>query len=83
MPLGDTPQQKQSYSLELVGSAYSPDGISREDDLKWYSNIQAYLGDGSYIMINNLVPGEHIISLIASDGLGGECRAEFRTTINE
>lgn len=77
-PPGERPVQRH---VELAGCAYSPDGCCDEEDLQWFSSLDGYLGTGSYLVANNLRPGEHIIALVAPDGDGGETRAEHRVRV--
>jgi hypothetical protein len=62
--------------IELLGCAHSPDGFAAETDLTWRSSLQGFLGTGSALLATGLQPGEHVISLVAPDGMGGETRAE-------
>lgn len=72
--------KKQSQFIELAGFAYSPDGSAKKEELKWFSNLQGYLGRGIYLTVK-LIPGEHIISLVAPDGEGSVTRAEYHVQI--
>jgi hypothetical protein len=69
------PLTRRAPVVELVGTAHSPEGLAGEDELTWFSNRQGCLGRGSYLTADNLLPGEHAITLVAADGLGGETRA--------
>lgn len=81
VPFSDPRGSRPSRHVELGGVAYSPDGFAEEEELFWSSSIQGYLGTGSQLMSNNLIPGEHVISLVAPDGMGGETRAEYRVRV--
>jgi hypothetical protein len=61
--------------LELIGAAHSPEGFAGEEELVWSSNRQGELGKGSYLIAHDLMAGEHVITLAAPDGVGGETRA--------
>jgi hypothetical protein len=62
----------RASTLELAGTAHSPDGFAEEGELTWSSSLQGHLGNGSYLTVHDLVPGEHEIKLTAPDGLGGQ-----------
>lgn len=81
VPVTNPTTLKPSRPVELVGAAYSPDGLAEEEELYWSSSIQGYLGVGSHLIANNLVAGEHLISLVAPDGMCGETRAEYRVRV--
>ena len=81
VPVPDPKGRRPSRHVELAGAAYSPDGFAEKEELFWSSNIQGYLGIGSHLIGNNLIPGEHLISLVAPDGMGGETRAEYRVRV--
>jgi len=54
----------------LEGSAYDPeDGILEESALAWTSSLDGGLGTGS-IVLASLSPGQHIITLTATDSDG-------------
>lgn len=76
-PLGTRP----SRHVELAGCAYSPDGCCVEEGLMWFSSLQGYLGSGSHLIANNLIPGEHVITLVAPDGIDGETRTDYRVRV--
>lgn len=80
-PIADVTGRRPSRHMELAGAAYSPDGCAEEEELYWSSSIQGHLGVGSHLIANNLVPGEHVISLVALDGMGGETRTEYRVHV--
>ena len=80
-PIRDLAGTRPQQHVELAGCAYSPDGCAEEEELQWFSNIEGYLGTGSYLIANNLRAGEHVISLIAPDGLDGETRAEHMVRV--
>jgi hypothetical protein len=73
---GSAPRTHRGPLLELIGTAYSPDGFAAEEDLVWNSDLQGRLGQGSHLLTPGLVAGAHRITLSAPDGLGGETRAE-------
>jgi len=61
----------------LVGSGTDPqDGVLSGTSLTWISSIDGELGHGSRIEVP-LTPGEHTITLLATDGSGMEDRAEI------
>ena len=80
-PIQDYNPTNDNSHIELAGCAYSPDGCAEEQDLKWFSNLDGYLGTGSHLIANDLKAGEHIITLVAPDGMGGETRAERRVRL--
>jgi hypothetical protein len=67
--------------IELLGCAHSADGFAGDGDLVWRSSIQGLLGTGSALFVAGLLPGEHRISLVAPDGVGGETRAEVSVIV--
>ncbi len=71
-----TVQHLRGTPVELIGTAHSPDGFAGDDELVWSSNLQGYLGKGSYLIAENLAPGEHEITLAAPDGLGSRTSAK-------
>lgn len=80
-PISDLTGTRPQRHVELAGCAYSPDSCADEEELQWFSNLEGYLGTGSHLIANNLRAGEHVISLVAPDGLGGETRAEHRVRV--
>ncbi len=82
VPVVDPNRRRPARHIELAGTAYSPDGFAEEEELHWSSSIQGYRGVGSNLLASNLVPCEHLISLVASDGVGGETRAEYRVWVS-
>lgn len=72
-------QNNSSDKVELAGVVYSPDyGCAKDEEMNWSSSIQGHLGTGSYLAAINLMPGEHIISLVGPDGEKGVVRTEYR-----
>ena len=67
--------------LELIGVAHSPGGFANDHELTWTSNRQGYLGHGTYLLVHVLVPGEHMITLTAPDGLGGETQDQMLVNV--
>ncbi len=64
--------------LRLAGVAFSADfGMAAEEELLWYSDLQGALGTGRYLITSDLAPGEHRITLVASDGAGAVTRSEY------
>jgi len=74
---------RPAHVVELAGCAYSPDGCADEETLQWDSSLNGAVGIGSHLIANDLVPGEHVITLVAPDGLenGAETRAEIRVRV--
>lgn len=69
------PQNNSSYfqdsQILAAGFAYDvEDGNILAESLKWYSDIDGYLGIGTENMLFGLSPGEHTISLTATDSHG-------------
>jgi hypothetical protein len=65
----------QAETLELSGEAYDRFGALAETDLRWYSDLDGYLGDGSELVASGLSLGVHRIELrvggrMASVGVG-------------
>ncbi len=57
--------------VDLNGSATDPqDGILTEKSLRWNSDLDGFLGTGSFLNISNLTIGYHIITLTATDSHG-------------
>lgn len=75
-PVEDATGERPARHLELAGCAHSPDGCADEDELQWFSSMQGYLGSGTHLIANNLIAGEHLITIVAPDGCGDRCRAE-------
>ncbi len=80
-PVEDPTGTRPARHVELAGCAYSPDGCCEEEELKWFSSLQGYLSSGSHLIGNDMMPGEHVITLVAPDGLGEETRAEYRVRV--
>ena len=80
-PISDLTGTRPQRHVELAGCAYSPDGCADEEELQWFSTLGDYLGTGSHLIASDLRAGEHVISLVAPDGLGGETRAEHRVRV--
>ena len=76
-PVEDATGERPARHLELAGCAHSPDGCADEDELQWFSSMQGYLGSGTHLIANNLIAGEHLITIVAPDGCGDRCRAEY------
>ncbi len=67
--------------VPLAASAYSPDfGPCPPDELAWESDVDGPLGYGAQVAVP-LRPGEHRITVTASDGTGGRCSATARVTV--
>ena len=82
-PISELSESQPSRHVELAGCAVSGDGCADEEELRWFSNLEGYLGTGTHLIANNLRAGEHVISLVAPDGLGGdgEARTECRVRV--
>lgn len=81
-PVPDTAGNRPHNHIELAGCAYSPDGCCDDDEMIWNSSVEGFLGTGCHLIANNLVAGEHVISLIApADDDGSETRAEYRVMV--
>lgn len=58
-------------NLTLTGSATdNRDGYLQSSNLIWSSSITGFLGNGSYLTIDSLSPGNHIIRLTGTNSLG-------------
>ncbi len=80
-PVEDPTETRPARHVELAGCAYSPDGCCEDEELMWFSSLQGYLGAGSHLIANDLMPGEHVISLVAPDDCDGETRAEHHVRV--
>ena len=80
-PVPKSQETRSSGVVELAGCAYSPDGCAEEEHCRWNSSLDGDLGCGEHLIANNLTPGEHVISLIAPDGMGGTTRAEYTVQV--
>lgn len=66
-----------SFPLRLEGFAYDfDDGALLESGLTWRSNRDGSLGSGSTITLTTLSPGEHTLTLIATDAQGHAQQAQ-------
>ncbi|MEO1256158.1 MAG: hypothetical protein AAFY41_14915, partial [Bacteroidota bacterium] len=77
VPLISSPQDNDTYNYQdtvyLIGSAQDiQDGPIPSHNLNWDSDLQGYLGTGDSLAIHTLSPGDHQISLIATDSDGND-----------
>jgi len=82
-----TPVDGQSFDfksfIEFKGSAMDKeDGPLTGSNLVWTSNIEADpIGEGELLKVNTLVPGEHLVTLTATDSGGGSQKAFIQITV--
>ena len=70
------------YNLKLKGSANDPqDGILHNTHLRWYSNLDGFIGEGDSVILNNLSSGTHTITLEVTDNNGFIGKAFIQHTI--
>lgn len=70
------------YVLKLKGTANDPqDGILHNTHLKWYSNLDGFIGEGDSLILNNLSSGIHTLTLEATDNNGFIGKAIIKHTI--
>ena len=67
-PVEDPTGTRPARHVELAECAYSPDGCCEEEEMTWFSSLQGYLGTGNHLIANDLMPGDHVISLVAPVG---------------
>jgi hypothetical protein len=68
----------------LVGDAVDlNDGEIPDDRLEWVSDISGSLGTGSPLFVESLTPGEHTISLLATNRAGLTGSAEVKLVVNQ
>ena len=61
-----------NQTVALLGTTYDIDtGTMDDQKLQWVSDIDGLLGIGEQLSISDLSVGQHAITLIADDGLGG------------
>lgn len=67
----------QRAGVLLIGRGYDrEDGLLGDDRLHWSSSIQGDLGTGRKLVVRDLKPGKHRITLIARDSEGNEGRSK-------
>jgi hypothetical protein len=68
----------QEQTLLLSGYGYDlEDGLLSEDGLHWFSDVAGYLGSGRQIVVRDLPPGRHVITLTAADSSGQSTAASI------
>jgi hypothetical protein len=66
----------------LQGAALDlEDGRLGDDALKWASDKQGNLGSGPSLPVNNLQPGEHVITLSVQDSQGAAASATAKILV--
>ena len=66
----------------LKGSAFDPeDGVLNGTALTWTSDINGTLGIGRVLTVMDLIPGEHNITLTATDSDGNNATKSFTITV--
>ena len=68
-------------SVEVSGTAHSPDGFAPAEEIVWSSSLDGNLGTGYRKVLRGLPPGERVISIEAPDGLGGTARARIMVAL--
>jgi len=69
----DGMQFREGEAVVFHGFGYSPDfGTTEAEDAVWTSSRDGRLGIGRQLLVQNLTPGRHRISLSVGDGLGSE-----------
>ena len=67
----------------LSGTAVDPeDGRLDGDSLTWHSDIDGSLGTGSPLVPEPLTPGNHVITLSATDSDGNVSQQQVQVTVN-
>jgi hypothetical protein len=68
----------------LVGEAFSPDlGSVQPEDLEWTSDLQGNLGSGNGLDLDQLRPGQHVITLSAPGTGKSRPSAKIRIEVRE
>jgi hypothetical protein len=68
----------------LSGGSFSPDfGMSDVDDICWRSDWDCILGSGPQIIVTNLAPGRHKITMSTTDGKGGTASETVMVTVEK
>jgi hypothetical protein len=71
-------------TILLEGEGYDlNDGWLPNDKLQWTSDLAGLLGHGSPLMVENLQPGEHTITLTATNGAGLQGTAQIKLTVSQ
>jgi hypothetical protein len=74
----------QDEPIRLCGGAFSPDfGMAAFEDICWKSDKDRVLGNGPEVIVSDLKPGRHQITLTTPDGMGGAATAAVAVTIAE
>jgi hypothetical protein len=64
------------------GSAFDPeDGMLSNTSLSWTSDADGFLGTGRVLTVTDLTPGEHNITLTATDSDGNNATVSFTVTV--
>jgi hypothetical protein len=66
----------------LCGGSFSPDfGMSEIDDICWCSDSDCVLVSGPQLIVTNLSPGRHKITMSTPDGMGGTANETVMVTV--
>ena len=78
----DTIQVAYQDPVVLSGQAFDlEDNILSSDHLRWSSSISGDLGAGATIVIDQLPPGTHTLTLTATDSSGNSAAASIQVTV--
>jgi hypothetical protein len=83
-----SPGENSVYSTRqtvmLIGEASDAEDVYLNDDsLEWKSDIQGELGTGHSLAVTRLMPGNHTITLTATDGTGMTSEATTQIEVTE
>lgn len=58
-----------NQTLSLEANAYSPNiGTLDDDQIRWFSSVDLWLGEGAELSVSGLTPGRHNIAVFVDDG---------------
>jgi len=63
-------------------SDWQDGAITNPDAYVWSSDKDGQLGTGSWIVLSNLTPGEHTLTVTVTDSGGAKATASLHVTIN-
>jgi hypothetical protein len=71
-------------AILLEGEAYDlNDGWLPDDKIEWRSDLSGVLGYGSPLLVDSLQPGEHTITLTATNSAGLQSSDQVKLTVSE
>jgi len=75
----------EGYEVELSGFAWDPqdEWIFEDEQLAWTSSLDGDLGRGSYLVIEELSLGRHVITLTATNSAGVSASAAIAVMVVE